>query len=216
MGKLKLRILALGMVLILLLTGCGFGDGSRRVKTFLEQLSYRNIAVYPYKDMTYERPDMQAFDRVLQRSCAAAADCDNLEDILDCIFEFYDAYDSFYTNYFLADIRYSADLTDVYWEEEYTYCMENYPAADAGLEQLYMALADSPLREELEAEYFGPGFFDAYEGESVWDETFTALMEQEIRLQNAYYELSGQAAEAEPYSDEFFTTYGAEMGELFV
>lgn len=216
MGKLKLRILALSMVLILLLTGCGFAGGSRRVKTFLEQLSYRDIAVYPYGEMTYERPDMQAFDRVLQRGCAAAAGCDNPEDILDSVFEFYDAYDSFYTNYYLADIRYSGDLTNAYWEEEYTYCMENYPAADAGLERLYMALADSPLRGELEAKYFGTGFFDAYDGESVWDETFTALMEQEIRLQNAYYELSGQAAEAEPYSDAFFTTYGAEMGTLFV
>lgn len=216
MGKLKLRILALGMVLILLLTGCGFGDGSRRVKTFLEQLSYRDIAVYPYGEMTYERPDLEGFERVLERGCAAAAGCDNLEDILDTIYEFNDAYNSFYTNYCLANIRYSGDLTDDFWEEEYNFCTENYPMVDAGLERLYMALADSPLREELEAEYFGAGFFDAYEGENVWDETFTALMEQEVQLQNEYYALSALAADAEPYSDGFFTTHGAEMGELFV
>ena len=49
---------------------------------------------------------------------------------------------------------------------------------DAGLQELYRALAQSPAREELE-EYFGEGFFDSYENEeTLWDESFTALLEE--------------------------------------
>jgi oligoendopeptidase F len=94
--------------------------------------------------------------------------------------------------------------------------METGSQVDALLDQMLHALAKHPKKQELEKEgYFGPGFFDGYEGESVWDETFTALSEREAQLQAQYYDLSGQAAEMDPYSEEFYKTYGEKIAEVY-
>jgi oligoendopeptidase F len=86
---------------------------------------------------------------------------------------------------------------------------------DAGLDDLYYALADSPLRQELESdEYFGPDFLDDYEGDSIWDETFTSLMEQETELINRYYTLSEEMLDA--HASEDYKAIQGEMETLFV
>lgn len=212
MHKTRMRIAALCLAAVLLLTGCSL-DALRR---YMDS-AYGAYEAIAYEDMAYTRPDMVELQNVLASSCSAAQSADTLDAALTAVYDFYDVYDSFYTNYNLADIRYCGDLTDIYWEAEYNYCAENIPAADAALETLYRALAKSPMREALESEdYFGPGYFDAYEGESVWDEYYLSLMEQEAALQSRYYDLSDQALSTEYYSDEYYSTYGTQMAELFV
>lgn len=206
MAKRKLQFAALCLAVVMLFSGCG---------SILDALL--GIEAVNYADMEYTRPDMAELEQVLAESCEAATSGKNLEEVIDGIYAFYEVYDRFYTNYSLADIRYSGDLTDTYWEAEYNFCLENTSAADAGLDALYYALADSPFREELESEeYFGAGYFDAYEGESIWDDTFTALMEQEAQLQSRYYDLASQALAEEYYSEEYFSQYGTQMADLFV
>lgn len=169
-----------------------------------------------YKDMTYARPDVDALEAMVQDAADAAQQGD-VELTMDMVYEFYDGYDWFYTHLSLADIRYSGDLTDEYWAEEYNYCMEASVRVDAALEDLYYTLAASPILEELESEaYFGKGFFDAYQGENVWDEGYTALLEQEAQLQNRYYELSEMALEYRYGSEEYMEACGNEMVELMV
>lgn len=211
MHALRMRILALCLTAALLLSGCG-------LQAYLEDMvqSYGYSQTVAYEDMVYTRPDMDELQTVLENSCAAAMTGESADAVLDTVYAFYDVYDRFYTNYALADIRYSGNLKDVYWEAEYNFCAENLPAVDAGLEELYYAIAKSPVLEELEETYFGDGFFDAYQGESVWDEEFLALLEQEAALQSRYYALSDEALSAEYYSDAYFTDYGTQMAELFV
>ena len=169
-----------------------------------------------YADMVYSRPDMQALEDILAQACADAAG-DKVLPIVDRIWEFYDAYDWFYTNYSLADIHYSCDLTDTYWEAEYNFCAENSARVDAMLEELYYALAKSPCLETLESElYFGEGYFDSYQGENNWDETFVALMEEEAALISRYYELSGQAADYETGSEEYYNACYEDMAQVLV
>ena len=213
MRKRKWNLIALILALSVLLSGCG---AVMTIADLLLRFSGGGPVV-SYSDMEYTRPDMEAFRDSLDNACDVAANGKNLDAILDAVYEFYDVYDAFYTNCNLADIRYSADLTDIYWSEEYSYCMEQSPTADAGLDELYRALARSPFRRELESEeYFGAGYFDVYEGESTMDEGFVALMEEEARLTTRYYELSDEALAVEPYSEEYFSTYGPRMAELFV
>ena len=108
-------------------------------------------------------------------------------------------------------------MSDTNWQDEYTFCTENSAQVDAGMDQLYYALAKSSLKEQLEAEeYFGDGFFDDYSGESLWDETFTDLMEQQTKLQNEYDALCAKAMEEDPYSNKFYEGTGKEMAQLFV
>lgn len=174
----KIRLIAL-LLAALLLAGC----------VPMEEPEAAEESYIHYRDMEYRHPDMQEMEQLLE-DLRTAAEGDNPRVILNRIYAFYDAYDWFYTCYSLADLGYCADLTDPYWEEEYAYCMENSTAVEAMLEEMYYILAASPCRETLEGEkYFGTGYFDSYDGESIWDETFTALMEREAELENRYYTL---------------------------
>lgn len=206
----KIRIIALCTAMAMLLSGCG-----PTITELIRQAAAGEVV--KFQDMEYSRPDPQELERVLQESCDAALNGTDLEQVLEGIYAFYDIYDRFYTNYSIAEIHYYCDTSDSYWSEEYDFCVANISAADAGLEELYYALADSPYREDLEGEdYFGEGYFDSYDGESIWDDTFLSLMEQEAQLQNRYYEITAQAAETEYYSEEYFSQYGPQLAELFV
>ncbi len=167
-----------------------------------------------FSDMTYVRPDVA----MLQQASADAivlSQSPTLETLMDAVYAFYDHYYNFYTQYALSNIHYCKDLTDIYWEGEYNFCTQSMATVDACLENLLYALADCSLKEQLESEeYFGAGFFDAYSGESFWDETFTALMEQEALLESQYYELTSESSKTMFGSEAYYQKYGTKMAEL--
>lgn len=188
------RILALLLALILVLTGCS------GVKTLL----LYGGEYTAYADMVYTRPDMEALDTMTEQCCKTARECTDLNEVLKTVELFYDAYDRFQTSHTLAYIGYNRDVTDEYWEQEYQFCLEHSSDLDAALEELYMALAQSPIRGALEEESFGLGFFESYQGESFWDEGLMELLDRETELINSYYTLCGEADSAEYYSPEYF------------
>ncbi len=216
MKKNVIRLIALAVCLCTLLSGCGVVD----IWGYFEQ--FRDLMYAPkltaFADMEYVRPDMDEFDRRLEHALDAAEwETEDIYQLEQAILDFYEIYDRISTSYALANIYYSQDLTDSKWEEEYNYCSSLTATVDAGLDKLYRALAKSPLRDELEGdEYFGEGFFDNYEGESLYDETFQAMLEKEAELQSRYYAISGEAAAAEYYSEEYFSVYGKQMADVFV
>ena len=80
-----------------------------------------------------------------------------------------------------------------------------------------MALAKSPCRNSLESDvYFGEGYFDAYEGESTYDEGFLALLDQEAELVSQYYDLSAAALEYEYASEEYYDANADDMAQLLL
>ena len=199
----------MGLVLAcLVLVGCA---DVNRIAGMLADLEYTS-----FDEMQYTRPDLNKLRDAKDRVCQLAEKKD-FTALMDAIYEFNDIYDAFYTNYSLADIHYCIDLTDIYWEEEYNYCLENSAAVDAILEDLYHTLAKSPSRKLLEGKtYFGPGFFDAYEGENQWDETFLDLLEQEAALQSRYYKLSSEATSHEIGTEAYYDAYATEMAQVLV
>lgn len=168
-----------------------------------------------FKNMKYTRPDMEKLE-LLQTAACDAANKGDAETALQCVYDFYEEYEWFYTNYSLADIHYCADLTDREWEEEYTFCMENSAWVDAALEELYYSLAASPVCDQLEEDFFGDGWFDSYKGENNWDKAFTILLKEEATLQSRYYELSTEALNYTYGTKAFFDNCGNEMVELLV
>ena len=201
--KRKLRLFPL-LLAILLLTGCYFKE---------TLLAGASIA---FPDMEYVHPDISIHDVVLSRSCSIAKESSDLNEVLSAINAYYHEYDRFYASHDLAYIHYCSDVTDSYWAEEYEHCSKYAPTVDAGLETLYAALAQSPIRQTLEGdEYFGAGYFDAYEGDSVWDPTFLALLEEEKALISNYYALCEEASVLEYYSDAYFDAYAPKIGQLF-
>lgn len=212
--KRFLRLLAAVLVMVLLLGGCEYELDDYAVMELRQY--YQEMCTVDFPDMEYRRPNMTNFQQALDQACQTALEAKNVEDILNKVYSFYDEYDWFYTNYFLADIRYCADVRDIYWEEEYNCCAEQAPIVDAGLDTLYRTLAKSPLRKELESEeYFGAGYFDYYEGESLYDEYFLDLLDQEAELINRYYDLSSQAMEAAD-AEEYYGVYGQQMAQVLV
>ncbi len=213
----KIRLLALILTVLLLLSGCSVSDLGEYAAA-LQSAIAEESDVIPFSDMEYEHPDLTNIRTILDAAIETAQSEDTpLETVLDAIYSFYDVYDWFFTCSALADIHYSADLTDIYWEKEYNYCQEQTGAVDAMLEELYYALADCPHRSGLEAEeYFGEGFFSSYDGDNMWDETFVSLLEEESELSSRYYTLSTQALDHELNTDEYYDAVADDMASLLV
>lgn len=208
MRNRKYRLLALLLALVMLLTGCNL-----EVPTYMKMMIASQVPTH-YSEMEYTRPDVDGLLVSVDR-CMTGAEGDDFDalaqDITACLL----LYHEFLTNYYLAQIRYSCDMTDIYWTDEYNYCMDRSSEISAAVDRMLYALADSPHREALESdEFFGAGYFDDYEGDSIWNETFTALMDREAELLTEYYDLSAQTAEAD--DGELLEVYAPQLGQLLV
>lgn len=210
MKRTPLRFIALALAMALLLTGCALDYAGYFSK--LAQ-SFRPVT---FDNMTYTRPDPALLDDALAK-CLESAQGNNLDRLIGHINSMNSISNSFQTSYYLAYIRYSIDMTDSYWAQEYNYCSQLSTRVQAAVDELMYALADSPLREKLESEeYFGPGYFDDYDGDSLWTEEFKALMAQETELVNQYYELSSLSTTLDPSSEAYLSTIGTQMAQVYV
>ena len=113
---MKKRIIASVLLLCVLLSGC---------RLPLEYDSVRNEGP-AFSEFTYTRPDLRHLDATLEKCRQDIANDVSFADIVSNIDTFYGQYDSFYTNFNLADIHYCLDMRDSEWFEEYNYCMEAY------------------------------------------------------------------------------------------
>ena len=178
------KILAILLALALLLTGCAqLVDLTQRLAENrdeqLEQLARQGKTREPFSQMTYTRPDMEAFQALAEESCRLGQTSEDVDQILEQTTQLYEAYDRFYTMLSLADIYYCKDLSNAEAQAEYEFCTGQSGQVEQALEAYYQALAQGPAVEELE-EYFGEGFFDGYTGESQWDAAFLDLWNQEL------------------------------------
>ena len=209
MRHIRLRLIALFLVLALLLSGCG---------TLMTRLLEEASTVTPtaIQDLEYTRPTQADLQESLDVCKALAKEGRSIDELVDAIYVFYDAYDLFLTNCAIADLRYYADTTDSYWSEENNWCTNNLHLADAALEELYYALAKSPLLPELESEEnFGAGFFDSYQGDAEgMDPRLLALFEKESAYLNDYYALMGQF-DGDYQSDAYLTQYQMQFAQLY-
>lgn len=144
-----------------------------------------------FTDMPYERPDADALCADLTAVGEAAA-TQSSDEVFELYSPAYDAYVHFYTMSNLSYIRYTLDLNDSAYETEYLWCEEQTPLVEKALEDCYRAMAASPIRDALESDYFGEGFFLAYDGEGIYSNPkVVELMQQESDLQARYMALTG-------------------------
>lgn len=210
MKRVKFRLVALVLAMAMLLTGCAldFAGYFARLANVFRPVTFEN--------MVYTRPEPELLEDALD-ACLESAKGKNLDKLVADINTFNSIFSNFQTGYYLSYIHYSIDMTDSYWEPEYSYCSQLMPQLQAAVDQLMYALAASDLRGELESEdYFGPGYFDAYDGESLWSEEFTALKQRETELVNEYYRISSLAGTMDPQSETFYSTLGAQMETVYV
>lgn len=204
------RVLCLLLVLSLLLSGCLDYDQ-------LRDAFYGRYDATPFEKMEYTRPDLSDMQETLRVAKNLSQSATSAESLISAVNDFFNCYDSFFTNSALANIYYNLDLSNAYWQEEYNFCAETEPAFYAALEELYQALARSPFRKELEQdEYFGADFFVPYETEAVYDSVYLALLEEETSLISQYYALTNESSGLDIYSEEYFSKYTVPMTELLV
>lgn len=204
-----LRFICLLLILFVSLSGC-VGDFFHSWDATFGY--YKPVA---FDEMEYTHPDLIELQNLLDIACARSQDADSVEGVISAVQDFNVCYDSFFTNYALANIHYCTDLTNTYWQNEYNYCAEAEPTFYESLEKLYKALAQSPFRQELEQDiYFGADYFDAYESDGLWNSTFLRLSEEETALINQYYALTDRALDYEAYSEAYYSEFSLPMAEL--
>lgn len=203
MKRKLLALIALVTAISLLLSGCGL-------------LEWMQKKAYHFDNLEYLRPDVTALEISAGECVDSAPKEKDLDALVILIEDFLYLYSDFYTQYALAYVRYCIDTSDTYWEREYRYCAGEIPTVDAARDRVMHALADSPLRKELETEeYFGADYFSDFEDDSIWTEEFTALMEEEAELLNQYYSLCAVADPSIPGSEDYYTNYGEQFEKLY-
>lgn len=252
---MKKRCFALLLALSLLLTGCSplfdlysaargeytrpdYSDGAISYREF--QRPYQPRVKYTAEpDIEYVRPDVDSLCSTLKSigasatgGKAAAADIINQFDAA------YDDYVLFNTMGELAYLRYTRDLSDSYYEAEYTWCTDQTTRVEKAMEDCYTTMAKSSLRSALEEQYFGEDFFASYDSDGVYSDARTvALLQQESELQAQYValqndpsiewngstrsvsELLENAVTADLYYEvlgAYYDAYGAQAGEIYI
>ena len=252
---MKKRCFALLLALSLLLTGCSplfdlysafrgeytrpdYSDGAISYREF--QRPYQPRVKYTAEpDIEYVRPDVDGLCSTLKSigasatgGKAAAADIINQFDAA------YDDYVLFNTMGELAYLRYTRDLSDSYYEAEYTWSTDQTTRVEKAMEDCYTTMAKSSLRSALEEQYFGEDFFASYDSDGVYSDARTvALLQQESELQAQYValqndpaiewngavrsvsELLENAVTADLYYEvlgAYYDAYGAQAGEIYI
>ena len=214
---MKKRCFALLLALSLLLTGCSplfdlysaargeytrpdYSDGAISYREF--QRPYQPRVKYTAEpDIEYVRPDVDSLCSTLKSigasatgGKAAAADIINQFDAA------YDDYVLFNTMGELAYLRYTRDLSDSYYEAEYTWCTDQTTRVEKAMEDCYTTMAKSSLRSALEEQYFGEDFFASYDSDGVYSDARTvALLQQESELQAQYVALQNDPSIKSPF-----------------
>lgn len=141
-------------------------------------------------EMEYTRPDAQAICDSLNAVTALVESGANLQEILSAFDAVYGDYIFFDTMSTLAYIRYTLDLNDSYYDMEYQWLEEQAPLIQQAAEKCYIAMGNSPLRGDLEAEYFYEGFFTYYDENQIFsNDRVVELMQEEATLQVQYMAL---------------------------
>lgn len=147
-----------------------------------------DIEMLRFADIAYTRPDADALCEEFSALTAAAEDGAAAEDILSSFYPVYDNYYHFYTMDTVANIRYYADMSNTYYQEEYEYIEQAAPDVEEKFEGFLKACALSSQKAELEVQYFGEGFLDQYVDYSVYtNPEYLALAKQEKAALEAYH-----------------------------
>ena len=134
-------------------------------------------------------------------------------------------------------MRYTRDLSDSYYEAEYTWCTDQTTRVEKAMEDCYTTMAKSSLRSALEEQYFGEDFFASYDSDGVYSDAGPSppaagirAAAQYVALQNdpaiewngstrSVSELLENAVTADLYYEvlgAYYDAYGAQAGEIYI
>ena len=163
-------------------------DGGKRSFLPHEPLSVPDLC-----DMVYERPETETLIADIEALTDRIPVCDDTEALLSDYYAVAERIEHLAAMDSLAFFRYSMDMSDSYFSDEYDYCEEQCTIVAEKENALNAAFAASPCRDALEQAYFGEGFFRDYDDFTEGDQAYFDLKQQENDLLFKYYKLASTA-----------------------
>lgn len=158
-----------------------------------ERLELSYLDPISFKEIVYERPDAQGLCDRFKEIQAMVESGSSASKVINTFEILYEDYVYFYTLSDYAYIRYTLNLDDTYFDEEYNWCEEQSPLIEQAMEECYIAMAGSDLRNDLEELYFGEGFFEYYDENQVYsNDRVVELMQEESALQAEYMAMQNE------------------------
>ena len=149
------------------------------------------VKMVPFSEMKYIRPDVEAICAGFESLAQQASGSTDAEALLEEYYRLSDLYTSFYSMDALANVLYSLDTTESYYQDEYNYCEAEQSNIEEKLETVYKAFAACPCRTQLETLYFGEGFFEKYDDYEVYtNPEYLRLSQEEAALLTEYRDLT--------------------------
>ncbi|MDP4098016.1 M3 family oligoendopeptidase [Paenibacillus sp. P96] len=146
-----------------------------------------------FSEMKYERPDMPEFEQRFKNLLEQFQNAEQPEQGKAVIQEINRLRSYVDTNCQLVEIRHSIDTTDEFYKKEKEYVDEIKPVILEYITDYFRALADSPLRGELEKEWGSQLFRLAEVSLKAFDPAIIEDMQQENKLGTEYMSLIASA-----------------------
>ena len=147
-----------------------------------------------FDEIEYVRPSTETLRSLVDELETLISENAGFDTVTEKLDEIYEAYYHFETMYVLADIRNCLDLTDSFYAEEYSVCMDLGATVDDILDEMYYACGESKYAGKLEEEYFWEGFAEEYSdsSESKFTDRYVQLLQEESELTAEYRELTAE------------------------
>lgn len=144
-----------------------------------------------FSDMKYERPDI---DKIISQTDKIISDAKeekkSLKAIINELEDVVPEITGFNTMYALCFIHYQIGTDEEFYLKEREYFTEAEPRMQTAIRKLFNTLYHSKYKDDLETQYLGYSFFDAYTNDLLVSDKVEALSKQEAALVLKYEEES--------------------------
>lgn len=200
-------ILSLSLIfsLSVMLFSCGDDDttdGGANVQTPPDDSTEDSIFLPEYKDygrgtidfdeIIYSEPDYDGIRaKISALSNVMKGDGEkSIESIKTAVEEIEADFLHFRTMGAYAKIMQSRDLSELFWDEQYTRISTEYRDISSQLRTMLILMAGSDIAEALEEEVFGEGFVEQYRDSEAYSDYLVELMTRESELVADYSAIS--------------------------
>ncbi len=147
-----------------------------------------------FSEMPYERPDFEGLKTAVEEATRKVREAKSAAEVRDVYFALQEKQEAVETLYSLAYVRNTIDTNDTFYEGEIKWLQEAYAGAIPQFNAWEKALAGSPFRGELEAEFGKQLFRKIDAGLMTSDERIIAETIREGELRQAYQKATAVAS----------------------
>ena len=163
-----------------------------------------------FKDMPYERPDVEAAKQTLTELTRRLKEAASYEDARAVFMESEEGAKHLHTMATLVSIRHSIDTRDEFYDAEEKFIDNAMPELQQYMQAFSMAMLESPYRADFAAEYGDLMFVNAEIQLKTFSPEIIPDLQQEAKLTQEYQKLIASAQI--PFEDGVYTI--AQMGKF--